>query len=496
MFKTEVDIESLSKKATARWKKHNLSNTSRQVSKSENKRLHSLILTSKPENFLNVSTTARDTSRKVSKQEDLPELSAELNSLRKKHDINRGSNFLLDHSLANMKKQLEGFRQEELKTLNRLTFLKNEVERLEEAVEETVQRQEDACEATKVYNHIIERMKIHRLKLDIKNEETVKTLKASRRVLDEEFEVCRKQKEAKIKTKRALDSLEGYVDQETKEKEDNVSVIEKDMKKRLENSNKREERYRRQIEIAERAANEDREARATQMREDVILMRFWYTYMRKKLDYDMNRLNYIENAFEKVRKNSNVNDASEMVTKVLTTEIAYNELRKIVEDSNYNISKTQEKINQIEENLLKVEKIKNQSNIKENLQKEIIEKLKTGVDDKNKVIKLKEVHQKIKVWSSKMIKKLGGSVKAEGLKNSMIVIKDLINTNIKSLKTSGQISQAVEGKSISLQQVIQSIDVKDLKKIRSESAEKLLQDSEVMRELAYSTPSLDTKLKK
>ena len=167
-----------------------------------------------------------------------------------------------------------------------------------------------------------------------------------------------------------------------------------------------------------------------------------------------------------------------------------------MEDSNYNISKTQEKINQIEENLLKVEKIKNQSNIKENLQKEIIEKLKTGVDDKNKVIKLKEVHQKIKVWSSKMIKKLGGSVKAEGLKNSMIVIKDLINTNIKSLKTSGQISQAVEGKSISLQQVIQSIDVKDLKKIRSESAEKLLQDSEVMRERAYSTPSLDTKLKK
>jgi hypothetical protein len=496
MFKTEVDLESFSKKATARWKKQSLSSTTRQVNKSENKRLHSLILTNKPENFLNLSTTAPDSSGKVSKQEDLPEISAELHSLRKKHDINRGSNFLLDRNMTNLKKQMESFRLEELKTLNRLTSLKNEVERLENALEETVKRQEDAFEATKVYNHIIERMKIHRLKLDIKNEETIKTLKASRRVLDEEFEVRRKQKESKIKTKKALDSLEGFIDQETKDKEDSVCVIEKDMKKRLENSNKREDRYRRQIEIAERAANEDREARATQMREDVILMRFWFIYMRKRLDYDMNRLSYIEEAFEKVRKNSHINDTSEMVAKVLTTEIAFNDLRKIVEDSNYNILKTQEKIQEIEENLRKVEKMKNQSNLKESLQTEILEKLKTGVEDQNKLIKLKEVHQKIKVWSSKMIKKLGGSLKSPSLQENMSVIKDLLINNIESLKTSGKLSQVVEGQPVSLKQVIQSIENKDLKKIRSDSAERLLQDSEVMRELAYSTPSLDLKLKK
>ena len=496
MFKTEVDIESLSKRATARWKKHNLNNSTRQVSKSENKNLHSLIISSKPENFLNLTTTARDTSRKVSKQEDLPELSAELKLLRKKHDINRGSNLLLDHNLGNMRKQLESFRLEETKTLSRLNYLRNEVERLEDTVDETIMKQEEALEATKVYNHIIERMKIHRLKLDIKNEETTKILKVSKRTLSEEFEICRKQKEAKIKTKRVHDSLELYIDQETKEKEESVLVIEKDMKKRLENSNKREERYRRQIEIAERAANEDREARATEMREDVILMRFWSIYMRKKLDYDMNRLNYIENAFEKVRKNSNINDTSEMVTKILTAEISYNELRKYVEDSNYNISKTQEKIKIIEENLQKVEKSKNQSNIKENLQREIIERLKIAVDDKNKVIRLKEVHQKIKAWSGKMIDKLAGKNKVEGLKNNMIVIKDLISQIIKSLKTSGQISQVVQGKSISLQKVIHSIDFRDCKKIRSESAEKLIQDSDLIRELANSSSSLEAKLKK
>jgi 3-methyladenine DNA glycosylase Tag len=210
----------------------------------------------------------------------------------------------------------------------------------------------------------------------------------------------------------------------------------------------------------------------------------------------MNRLSYIEEAFEKVRKNSHINDTSEMVAKVLTTEIAFNDLRKIVEDSNYNILKTQEKIQEIEENLRKVEKMKNQSNLKESLQTEILEKLKTGVEDQNKLIKLKEVHQKIKVWSSKMIKKLGGSLKSPSLQENMSVIKDLLINNIESLKTSGKLSQVVEGQPVSLKQVIQSIENKDLKKIRSDSAERLLQDSEVMRELAYSTPSLDLKLKK
>lgn len=493
MFKTEVDIESLSKKATVRWKKNTLSNTTEQVSKSENKRLHSLILTSKPENFLMVSATAPDTSLKVSKQEDLPEISAELSSLRKKHDLNRGSNFLLDSSISNLKKQLEGFRQEEIKTINRLQYLKENVNRLEESISEVTEKQEEALEATKVYNHIIERMRIHKLRLDIKNEETLKWVKAHKRNLSEEIEICRKRKESKIKTKRALESLKDYVEQETKDKELNVIAIEKDMKRRLENSNKREDRYRRQIEIAERAANEDREARATQMREDVILMRFWYRYMRKKLDYDMNRLNYIELAFEKVRKNSNVSDASEMVTKVLTTEIAYNELRKIVESSNFNIAKTHEKIQDIEENLKKVEKMKTQGNFKQSLQNEIFEKLKLDVEVKNKLIKLKEVHQKIRVWSSKIVKKLGSNEKPEDLKSSMTLILSLVRVSIVNTVNSREAGESIKNQS--LQALIKNIDQKHLMKIRSDSAE-YPERPEVIRELAHSTPSLDTKPKK
>lgn len=492
MFKTEVDIESLSKKATVRWKKNTLSNTSRQVSKSENKRLHSLILTSKPENFLSLSTTAPDNSLKVSKQEDLPEISAELTSLKKKHDLNRGSNFLLDHNMTNLKKQMDSFKLEEIKTLGRLQSLKNDVSRLEEAISEVTHKQEEALEATGVYNHIIERMKIHKVRLDIKNEEKIKLVKAHKRTLSEEIEICRKKKETKIKTKKALEALEGFIEQETKDKEFNVKAIEKDMKRRLENSNKREERYRRQIEIAERAANEDREARATQMREDVILMRFWHRYMRKKLDYDMNRLYYIEDAFEKVRKNSNINDASEMVTKVLTTEIAYNELRKIVETSNDNIGKTQEKIREIEENLKKAEKSKTQSNLKQNLQNEILEKLKIDVDEKNKLIKLKEVHQKIRVWSGKIIKKLGSNERPEDLKSCMSLILGLVRTSM----TSSQVKNpGGSKKKPNLQSIIQNIDQKTLMRIRSDSAEHP-EKADVIRELAYSSPSLDIKPKK
>ena len=489
MFPTEVDIESFSQQATQRWKRANLSLTDRSIAKSDTKKLHSLISTSNPKNFLNINTSTADDSVKVSNHEDLKEISLQLSILKKKHDLNRDSNVLHDTNIVKLKKQLESFKQEEDKTLNRLESLKREVARLEDSIQEILLKQENANSATKIYNHILERMKINKMKLDQQNETIIKAVKTNNKTLLDEIEISRKQKESKIKTKKALEIVKTFIDKETKEKSEMVEGIAVDVKKKQESTQKREESYKRQIEIAETAANEDREMRATQMREGVIVHKFWFLYMQKKLEYDIEKLCHIENAFEKVRKNSNINHASEMVTKFLTTEIDFNELRRIVEESNSNIVKTQTKIAEIEVSLSNLEKSQSRSEIKEALNSEVIAKLKIASENKTKMLRVKLVHDKIRSWTVKIMKKFEIKEKDQGLLEGIQTIREHIQGVMKSYKFGND-----EKKNMTLKEIIDSIDVKQLKKPRGDSIDP--EENPVVKDLGYNSPNLDSKLKK
>ena len=434
MFQTEVDIEGLSKNATVRWKKQAFNETDKNITKSDVKRLHSLISTSDPKHFLSVTVASANDSVKISNHEDLKEISLQLSILRKKYDGHRDSNYFHDSHISNLKKQLNTFRQDEDKTISRIETLKSNISGLEEQIAEIMKKQEDALEATKIYNHIIERMRVKKQKLDIQNEAIIHSVKMNKKLLTEEIAVCRKRRDSKIKTKKALDVLEDFIEKETKDKQERLVVIESDVKKKQESTQKREERFKRQLEIAESAANEDREMRATQMREGVMMHQFWYLYMKKRLDFDMEKLSPIEKAFETVRKKSNVNNASEMVIKFLSIEIEYNELRRIVGDSNQNIVNTQSKILEIEKALEKAEKLKPQSEYKDSLRNDAVNKLKLVSDTKDKLIKIKQVHEKVTSWLSKIIKKFGAKSNEKGLTANLEVLKNAVIVALRDSK--------------------------------------------------------------
>jgi len=92
---------------------------------------------------------------------------------------------------------------------------------------------------------------------------------------------------------------------------------------------------------------------------------------------------------------------------VLTSEIAFGELKRLVENFNNNIQHTQSKIEEIEKKLKKTEEIKTQSGVKENLQKQISEKTKLVLTSQQKLIRLKGIQQKIFFWSGKILERLG-----------------------------------------------------------------------------------------
>ena len=488
MFQTEVCIETLSKNATARWKRKSILTADPCLSTKESKRLDSFLISHQPENFLRLRTYSLAHSHKISHNEDLPEITGELINLRKQHDRKRGSNFFQELNLKRLQKNLENFKVQEIKALHRQENLKLEIERLESAVQEICKKQAEALETRKVYNHIIQRMKFHNLKQE-KTEFEYKTFsKQSDLALSEISQHKMRQSELKEQTKQAFNILQDYIETQTDQKLKDLRMVESEMKHKAINNSKREERFKRHIDIAERAANEERENKATHMREDVMLMRFYYIKMGKILNYEIKKQAHIEQAFEKVKKTLNINQTNEMIVKCLSSEIVFNDLKRTARELISNISLAQDKISEAEEKIKKIEKNRMQIVSIDALSREINEKKKNTIDSQRRLIRVKGVYNKIIDWTSKVLVKLGKNNPPKRLKERMCLIKSLIKSTIN--EPSSQSCTKIKLKSI-----IDKIEYKNLIKIRTDSEKNLSHAEYIFRELKYDSPSPELKSK-
>lgn len=488
MFQTEVCIESLSKNATARWKRKSISTADPCSSTKESKRLDSFLISHQPENFLRLRTYSLAHSHKISHNEDLPEITGELLNLRKQHDIKRGSNFFQELNLKRLHKNLENFKVQETKALHRKENLQKDVERLESTIQEICKKQAEALETRKVYNHIIQRMKFHNLKQEKTEVEYKIYSKQSDLALSEISQQKMRQSELKEQTKQAFNILQSYIETQTDQRLKDLRMVETEMNHKAINNSKREERFKRQIDIAERAANEEREIKATHMREDVMLMRFYYSQMGKILNYEIKKQSHIEEAFEKVKKTLNINQTNEMIMRCLTSEIVFNDLKRTAREFISNIAFTQNKISEVEDKINKIEKNRMQVVSIDVLYRDINEKKKNTIDSQRRLIRVKGVYNKIRDWTSKVLVKLGKNNPPKRLKDRMCIIKNLIKSTINDPCNKSCIK-------INLKSIIDKIDHKNLKKIRTDSEKNLSHEDEIFRELNHDSPPPELKSK-
>jgi acyl-homoserine lactone acylase PvdQ len=96
---------------------------------------------------------------------------------------------------------------------------------------------------------------------------------------------------------------------------------------------RRMERIRRQQEIAEAAANENKDSSEKQMRANFMVQRLWNQFMKKKMEKEMMKSQHIDEAFKAIKTSTGINDVQELVTKFLTREQTYSQLLMAVSDS-------------------------------------------------------------------------------------------------------------------------------------------------------------------
>ena len=89
----------------------------------------------------------------------------------------------------------------------------------------------------------------------------------------------------------------------------------------------------RQKEIAEMAANENKDQNEIKMQEQFLVQRLFSSFLKKKMEKEMQKHAYVEEAFQKIRTATGLSDVNEIVHRFLTREQTYSQLLMAVSEN-------------------------------------------------------------------------------------------------------------------------------------------------------------------
>ena len=129
------------------------------------------------------------------------------------------------------------------------------------------------------------------------------------------------------------------IELEQKERKKRIEELQDCIKNKEESVQRRIERQKRNQDIAEAAANENKDSSELKMRESLYIQRLWNAFMRKKMEKEMKESQSIDEAFKAIKTATGVTDVQEMVRKFLTREQTYSQLLMNVSESERHIDK-------------------------------------------------------------------------------------------------------------------------------------------------------------
>lgn len=217
--------------------------------------------------------------------------------------------------------------------------IKSKLEQLQEALDTTKVKIDEEIMAKHTYMHMVDRMKKDHIATKIRSGEFESSLKSKSQILELENHKQRKTKEERLQSKSIFDSLMKNIEKEQKDRQERILELQRCIKNKEESVQRRIERQRRNQEIAEAAANENKDSSELKMRENLYIQKLWNAFMRKKMEKEMRQSQVIDEAFKSIKTSTGVTDVQEMVRKFLTREQTYSQLLMAVSESERKIDK-------------------------------------------------------------------------------------------------------------------------------------------------------------
>jgi len=272
-------------------------------------------------------------------EEEMKEVSFSLAELKKKHDVVKKQVIQKEKSLEMVRKEIEQLGYQEGSAEMIVYETSTRKQQIENAIKVTKKKTDEETMNSRTYDHMIERLKKDLIAMEIKKKELEGSLRTKQLMYEEHKEQFRKSTEQSKQSKSIFDSLIVNVGSEQKERKQRIVMLTKSIDNKQDNVKRRAERIQRQREIAEAAANENKDADEKHMRVNFMLNKLWNAFIRKKMEKEMKESAHIDDAFKAIKTATGVTDVQELVHKFLTREQTYSELLVAVAESESRIDK-------------------------------------------------------------------------------------------------------------------------------------------------------------
>lgn len=355
----------------------------------------------------------------ITEHEDFPstetetkEVADQLKQIRKKHDQTKESNLKKRQQLEKLRKDLEKFNAIATEAEEEKKMMDLRVNDLKKALETAHDRYEEEIRFKKTYLHMLDRMKQDKLSLECKANVLKQNLKSAKKVLNTESEKMRKSNEARFQSKLVLKELRESIAIDRRQKDERILRLQKNIRLRQEAVLRRDERQRRQAEIAEAAASLDKDSHEMKLRESLLLSRFWYYIITKKLSKIQRESVQVEQSFEKIRSVTGLTDIQDILERFLTKEHTYAQLLSAVAEFEHKLEKLKRE-NEIMRKELQEFQLEEGGSTrviyseieKTEQQLALLNKSYAGLKEKHS--KLAGIKDQIYEWAVKLFKRLG-----------------------------------------------------------------------------------------
>jgi hypothetical protein len=231
-----------------------------------------------------------------------------LSQIKKQHDDVKKLVIAKQDDLEKIKKEIESLGVQEQTAEGPVFQVKSRLEQLEECLETTKLKIDEETLQKYSYQYMLERMKKDFIATKILSADFEMSLKSKNQILEIENQKSQRTKEERLQSKSTFDSLMKNIELEQKERKKRIEELQECIKNKEESVQRRIERQKRNQDIAEAAANENKDSSELKMRESLYIQRLWNAFMRKKMEKEMKESSTIDEAFKAIKTATGVTD--------------------------------------------------------------------------------------------------------------------------------------------------------------------------------------------
>ena len=283
--------------------------------------------------------------------EEIREITLQLVMIRKAYDYIQHENLKKREKIEIMAKQIDkldsttaNFSEDQSSISAKMNYLQSELETLKNRLEKETQDH-------KSLDHMCTRMKAESVRLELKSSHLHEKLNLIRGHLSEYEKKSMRNKEDKAQSQRLLKGISEEVFVEKRNKEDLIKRLEKAANNKKQATERRINRINRQAEIAEIAANENRNAQEIECKEQIILYKIYYSYLKYKQDKAFKDSEYAEDAFTQIRVATGISSVRTVVDRFLKKDGDIAQRQNSISDSENQLGILKEKSEKVKNEL-------------------------------------------------------------------------------------------------------------------------------------------------